>query len=200
MKGKNLPCWKKFIQHLKNNKTTKDFDFICKDGDISRINARFRLAKSFEKIELSEYSEKNVLAYSAIMKLFLVYSVFENYVQCIYGKKNGSIVYEKGIFILKDNEQISKEILNIDKNKSFYELIKKFLDRKRQKEEIDKFYQNEEHNIVYLISSIRHTFVHGKLTPNFNKSPTKVIKICNLLSEYVLKQIGNDFAKRICSE
>jgi len=199
MKGKNLPCWKKFIQHLKNNKTAKDFGFICKDGDISRINARFRLAKSFEKIELNEYSEKSILAYSAIIKLFLVYSVFENYVKCIYGK-NGSIVYEKGIFILKDNEQISKEILNIDKNKSFYEVIKNFLDKNRQKEEIDKFYQNEEHNIVYLISSIRHTFAHGKLTPNFNKNPTKVIKICNLLSEYVLKQIGDNFAKRICDE
>jgi len=195
----NLPCWKKFSEYLKYGKSASDFDFKCKDGDISRINARYRLAKSFKGLQLDNYSSKTIEAYSSIVKLFLVYSVFENYMNCILDDTEKRIYIKKGNLILHNSDEISEKILKIDKNKTFYETIKKFLDHTSQKREIDKFYNDEEHNIIYLISSIRHTFAHGKLTPNFNKNSIKVIKICNILSEYLLQQIANDFAKRICS-
>jgi len=198
MKGKNLPCWKKFNEYLKQEQNIEVFGFECKEGDISRINARYRLSKSFKKVELDGFSNTTVSAYSAIMKVFLVYSVFENYLKCIYGNNN-NIPYEKGILILKDYRHISNDILRLDKKRTFYELMKKFVNDSH-KRQIDKFYNEEEHNIVYLISSIRHAFVHGKLSANFNHNPLKVIKICNLISEYFLEQIASNFAKRICGE
>ena len=114
----NLPYWKKYSQNLKEGKKAKDFGFKCKEGDVSRTNARYRVSKSFEKVELSGYSASTMKAYSAIMGVFLIYSVFENYVKCLYGDR-ANFVYEKGVYILDNSEEISKQIIKIDNNKTF---------------------------------------------------------------------------------
>ena len=174
-----------------------DFVDIKKiDGTLTRTNARYRLAKSFNGILLKDYSDDSIEGYAALMRVFLVYSAFESYLKLIT-KENRKCKAGKTLLSTKKAKQVSQEILDLDKNKKFYKFISSFSTGYVSKE-IEKFYTKEDHNIVCLLSSIRHIFVHGSLTPHANRvNPRAVKKICNLLSDFFLDQIAKDFSKRI---
>jgi len=195
----NLPNWKKFSNQLKVGKKAIDFGFLAKDGDVTRVNARYRVAKSFKKINLETFSDEVILGYSGLVKAFLSYSTLEGYIKLLSNKEKISIPLEAESFI--DSSQakvISEKILKLDNKKKFYAFIQSYVDRQNIKKNIDKFYNGEEHNIVSLLAGVRHIFGHGILSSSSNKiKPKKVNEICNLLSDFILEEIANDFAKRV---
>jgi len=195
----NLPNWKKFSLALKAGNKAKDFGFYSKDGDITRVNARYRVAKSFHKIELEGFSIETTSGYEGLLKVFLTFSTLEGYINLITNNENPSIPLVAFDFINREKANlVSKKVLKLDNKKKFYTFIKRYVTRDNIKNEIDKFYNNEEHNLVFLLSGIRHIFGHGYLSASSNGiSPKKVNKICMLLSDFILNEIANDFALRI---
>lgn len=198
MSKNNLPNWKKYSTGLKNGKNAKDFGFKCKDGDLSRVNARYRLAKSFQAVMAETYTQSTLNGYSALMKAMLTYSAFESYVNAVYGEKK-PFDYKMALQILnqKDLSEIGDRILILDKNRKFYAFLIEH-SSSTIKQELKNFYDGNDHNSVYLLASIRHIFAHGSLTPNVKGiKPKKVVSICTLLSDFFLKEIGNHFATLI---
>jgi len=195
----NLPYWEKAQTIITNGKTKETLSFIDIkkiDGTLTRVNARYRLAKSFNTISLEDYSENSIEGYSSLMRVFLVYSTFESYLKLITNESK-KCKAGKALLNTKEAKQVSKKILKLDKNKKFYKFISSF-SQGYVVNEIEKFYTKEDHNLVCLLSSIRHIFVHGSLTPHANgMNPKTVQKICNLLSDFFLDQIAKDFFKRI---
>jgi hypothetical protein len=83
MSDKNYPtAWPEFIAQSRLYKDNPTIDKFIGDFDtLSRWAARFRLAKSFRGIDVGEAygSIDTPLMYSAIVRIFLVYSSFETY-------------------------------------------------------------------------------------------------------------------------
>jgi hypothetical protein len=201
---KNLPKWKKFQAELhkseKKERKSVKFGFLDRDridGDIVRANARYRMAKSFGRISLDGFSQKTIDGYNALLKAALVYSAFETYVNTL-DRKDGEGFYKRGYRLLdpEKRKKISKKILELDKDRKFYGFVFQYTDPeqgKQARKHIEKFYDGVEHNQVYLLALLRHLFFHGILTPK----PTRVVKICDLLSDFFLEQVENDFRKRV---
>ena len=209
MTKNNLPKWKTYQKLLKQSKKKsrksvelgfRDLEHI--DGMITRANARYRMAKSFSGISLDGFSQKTIDGYNALLKAALVYSAFEAYVNTL-DRKDGEGFYQRGYRLLdpEKRKKISKKILKLDKDRKFYSFVLQYTDPKQGKQSrkhIVKFYEGEEHNQIYLLSSLRHLFFHGILTPHANGvKPARVVKIGNLLSDFFLKQIEDNFNMKI---
>ncbi len=194
----NLPHWDKYQKILKNGESAMALGFLAQkhiDGRLTRVNARYRLAKSFDGVLLDKYSDDSVQGYSALMKVFLIYSAFEGYMELI-SKDTKKCKIGSEIIDANEAKRISADILELDKKKTFYKFVSSF-SNKYIEEDLENFYQGKGHNLVCLLSSTRHIFVHGHLTPHANRtSPKKVIKICTLLSDFFLKQMEKDFSER----
>lgn len=195
MNKNNLPCWKTFSNFLKKGKNVKDFGFLCKNGELSRINARYKMIKNFESILFNNYSINTIEKYNSLFKIFLAYSLFENYLKNGLGIKND---YYKmaGDIISKKYPTLSEQLLKLDKNKKFYSFLLTYLNSKHRNN-IENFYNKKEHNVIYLISAIRHVFAHGILVANNIIAPKK---LTNLIVNNLLDYIKDDFALRICSK
>ena len=197
----NLPKWKKYQKMLHDGGSALDLGFSRQahiEGNLTRANARYRVAKSFQKVVLDDYTTSTVDGYSALMRAFLVHSALERYVRVLNPKDNK--ICKKALYISSRNEakQLSKIILKLDNKKRFYRFILSFSDKPYMKQDLTNFYEKKEHNPVCLLASIRHIFVHGHLTPNVDGiNPKKVKKICDLLSNFFLEQIENDFKSRV---
>ena len=99
-------------------------------------------------------------------------------------------------------QEISEQILNLDKKGKFLNTLMDQLDpkAKRNKERISKFQSKELSTPLPVAAAIRHIFAHGKLTPNANDTnPKKVGKICVLLSNLMKKIMDTEFEKKIDS-
>jgi hypothetical protein len=200
---KHLPKWKTYQNKHKGKETALALGFSEQEhieGNLTRVDARYSVAKSFQKVVLDDYAPSTVEGYSALMRAFLVYSALESYVRVLNPKSKK--ICKKALMI-SDTERVrklSETILKLDNKRKFYQFILDFSDKKYMKEDLKSFYEGKEHNPVCLLASIRHIFVHGYLTPSVNgTTPKKVKKICDLLSDFFLEQIENDFRKRVMS-
>lgn len=201
----NLPLWTDYVKLLKTKIQNENLDiekinikdflgFSSCAGDITRVNARFRVAKSFNGIELNEFSEKVKNGYSALIKATLVYSAFESYVKLFFEPNATICVNEEGKNLIGSlsSQKIIDDIRKIDKKKKFYDFIAKNCNKT-----LKKILSKNDNPIVFL-ESIRHIFAHGKLTPTANGAlPNDVVKICNILSDFFLEIIEEDFEKRV---
>ena len=192
---------------MKNNLT--DWDIYCSNtpavpisfygfstdiGTINRFNARYRAAKSYKGIKLSDYSEQTANGYSSFVKVMFVYSAFESFMK-IYNIKNISETHD--LVSNYHNTQLIYDIKQLDINNKFYDFIYERL-RSQPQSELDKYFKDQHFNSLYLVSSIRHIFSHGHLTPNARGSdPEKVRMICDKLCDFTLKLMDNEFSKSI---
>lgn len=82
----NYPkAWSRFIAQTRKSDDVVSEELVSKFAQLSRWSARFRLAKSFKGLDLGEhYSGSDTpQLYSAITRIFLVYSAFETYCRII---------------------------------------------------------------------------------------------------------------------
>ena len=199
----NLPKWELYQKILENNISPEVLGFPKQkhlDGNIARLNARYRLAKSFKGVNLENYSSITIDGYSAIMKAFLVFSTLESYLYILNVDKNDFRVCREALSITEKDrlDDLSKNILLLDEDKTFYGFILEFSDKDWMRSELQKFYNEIDCNPVCLLASVRHIFAHGMLTPHaYGSRPNKVIEICNLLSDFFLRAIEDDFALRL---
>jgi len=199
----NLPNWGLVTTFFKQGISVEELGFSsnCSHGAITRVNARYRVAKSFKSIELDNFTKETQLGYSALVKTLLTYSALETYIKLFNSASNVSIPLESinlEIINIEDANLISNKILNLDKNKKFYNFISYFSDKDNIKNNIEKFYNEEEHNIIFLLAGMRHIFGHGYLSASSNKiTPIKVNQIGNLISDFVLESMANHFSKTI---
>lgn len=194
----NLTSLDRFFKKIEEGKTAQDLGFSesVSRGNIIIFANRYRVAKSFRGILLDEYTERTANGYSALFKLFLAWSTFEQLLKLLGIRYKNERIKE-----LCDKYEmlaLCERIKHFDNKKTFYEFLQNNVDEKH-KIQIQKFFDDEkELNISFLISSIRHVFAHGKLTPHSNKSePTKTTKLCNELADFLLDLIDAEFTEII---
>lgn len=186
-----------FFAALRSGKKPDDLGFSPKatKGDISRFISRYRVAEAFKGISLEGFSRVTTDGYSALLKLFLVWSSFEQFLDIVGWKQKDEIV--KDLFDRHGADILCEQIRKYDRRNKFYLFVSSQVND-THKSEIDKLFQDRELNSSYLASAIRHIFAHGKLTPHANKTyPQSAIAICNLISEFLLHLIDAEFSKRL---
>lgn len=172
------------------------FNFVGTEGDVNRFGARFRLASSFKGLELEGYQEQTQNGYGALCRIFLCWSAYEVFLEIMgLNVKNTAKILSK-----YQDFQVAAMIRTLDVNNRFYKFIYERVNKKH-KTELDLYLNSDLCNLQYLASAIRHIFAHGPLTPNANEvEPRVVVQICELLSNFLLKVMDEEFSSVIDKE
>ncbi len=163
-------------------------------GDASRWSDRFRLAKSFQSLNVGDaYAGTDTPdVYSAITRIFLVYSSLESYCKIL----DISCGKESKVAFLQNNssqENLLSEVRKLDPNYQFFQFLALHL-HPRGKLMMEEFIAGKKVNISFLAKAIRHVFAHGILTDNPGKlSPKKFDEISQKLSKFLLDCMDKHF-------
>jgi hypothetical protein len=192
-------AWSRFIAQARKSDGVVPEELVGDFGQLARWSARFRLAKSFKALDLGDsYSGLDTpQLYSAITRIFLVYSAFETYC-CIIGLDPR---YEWEVKSLQDSqaqEKVIKAIRELDPENAVSKFLAQHLTGKHLKQMICDFKDGQEVNVSCLAKSIRHVFAHGILAAtSTGLSPKRFNQVSQLISDFLLNCMDQDFDKRV---
>lgn len=198
--NQNTPiAWARFELVRRNQSYITERGFSCNFGELSRWAARFRLAKSFQGLDLgNEYtSTKTPLLYSAIVRIFLVYSAFETYCRAI-GLNPSKEILVKPIQDTLGQSNIILSIRNHDPQNLLFRFLLQHLTNQPLKQMMSNFIEGEDVNVSFLAKCVRHVFAHGVLAANSSGlSAEKFDKISMIISTFLLDCMDKDFESKI---
>lgn len=193
--SRNLKDWESFDNWVSKQTNTNKSRFKSILLKFNRFNARFRAATS--GIEVKGYRDESTGdGYSALLKIVLVWSAYEYFLECFDLNQNDS-----GQLVEKSNAtKQQQDIRNLDVGDKFFNFIKSKVNA-RHKRELESYFDGSPCNLVYLASAIRHAFTHGALTPNVDGVEARIVRdICVMLSETLLRIMDNKFTEFIRKE
>jgi hypothetical protein len=89
------------------------------------------------------------------------------------------------------------DIRRMDVGNRFYGFIYERVNAAHQRE-LESYFNADAVNVTYMASSIRHIFAHGSLSPNAAQvDPNVAIDMCNLISNFLMSIMDDEFANRI---
>lgn len=185
--------WQAFIEATKAGQSPHNFGFKASNGAIVRFANRYRVAKSFRGVQLEGYRQTTIDGYSALVKVFLCWSAFEQFLELL------GITQRDLNYLLKpyNPDTAIRQIKNADRNRSFYDFLYSQVNQ-THRVELNNYFKDDLKNVTYLASAIRHIFVHGLLTPHANQTrPAKVIKIGSIICEFLLRVMDEEFDKYV---
>lgn len=185
------PRWNEFEKYIDLAGFTP---FFSNARTVNRFKARYRLAKSFQKLSLSGYSTGTALGYDGFTKVTLWWSAFEQLCQSLKIPLNNLQTLAAKYPLNTQLEAIRAH----DSDGVFFKFVRYNLSSKEQKKKIEHFLNGEYCSSLTLAKAIRHIFLHGALTPNVNgSSPEKIYEICNILSNALIEIIDKEFEERV---
>jgi hypothetical protein len=200
LSNSNSPkAWSRFISQTRESDGVASEELVGNFGQLARWSARFRLAKSFKALDLGDaYSGSDTpQLYSAITKIFLVYSAFETYC-CIIGLNPS---YESQVKSLQDSQsqdQVIKTIRDLDPENSVSNFLSQHLTGKHLKQMMSDFKDDRDVNVSCFARSIRHVFAHGILAANSTGlSPKRFNQVSQSISDFLLNCMDQDFDDRV---
>ena len=163
--------------------------------DFYRFVNRYRMAKQFQGINLEGFEQSTQDGYSALTRVFLVWSVFERYTELAdnpppYGQLL-SLVPKLEFNILADR------IERHDTEHKLYDFLhEQSLEGNRHY--LERYRNGDRRGIIFYAASLRHIYVHGHLTAHPSGcSPDDVATICDTLSDFILGLMQTDFSRRL---
>ena len=184
--------WKRYCDAVGHVEPSQ-YGFNADNADINRWAARYRAARAFRGVVLEGYSDSTNGGYSGFCQVFFTWSAFERFLSLTGLDQSRSA----GLFTSDDSERIGAQVAELDSDGRLYNFIHARCNRPNQ-EELQKWKNAEPHNFTYLVSAIRHVFVHGYLTPHADGAiPGNNTEICNLVSDHVLDVMDWEFTQRI---
>lgn len=179
--------------------STAPKDLVDNFSKLARWSARFRLAKSFKALDLGDHysSLDTPQLYSAITRIFLVYTAFETYCQIIGLKPNE----ESQVKMLQDSQfqQDTIQIIRgLDPQGNLSKFLLEHLHSRLSKQMMQEFINGKDVNISFLARCTRHIFAHGILAANSaGISANKFHQISQVISDFLLDCMDADFDRRV---
>lgn len=170
-----------------------DMGFHAGKAEVYRCYARLRLARSYKGLSLEGYTAPTVEAYSELMRVFLVFSAFEQFLK----------LYKLRFFELEqlatatDSGAVAITIRNADKKSLFISFLCRHTHADLRKR-LELFISGASHNPAIVAAAVRHVFAHGILAPHSGRiAPRTTTSVCQLLSEWMLDYIDEVFDSSI---
>jgi hypothetical protein len=150
------------------------------------------LANSFTGIDLDDYGVPTQRGYSALFRVLLVWSAFERYMPLVgLNRRRCEELLDK-----HGARTEAREIID-SASRGYFRFIYHH-SRPFIKEKLEKCFQNDSDNVVWLAVAVRHRFAHGDLTPNADGvSPENVVADCDRLSDLLLRVMDRDFTSHV---
>ena len=163
--------------------------------DFYRFANRFRLAFRFQGVAIEGFEPETVGGYGALVRLFIVWSVFERYCELTgehppFGRILGRAGREK-------LEELALTFIRHDpEHKLFDFLVKQSLEKNRK--DLDRFASGNPRGVVAVAAALRHIFAHGHLTAHPNGTNAADLQtICDAFSNFFLTLMRTDFLRRV---
>lgn len=163
------------------------------NADVNRFFARFRLADSFQSVNLDGYAENTTFGYSQLTGLFYTWSAFELLLHIIGVERKSCPI------ILGDqaNAKLLGKLRAVRNHEDFFKFVGEKTESKVTKKSVDSYLLGEDVNVVLLASAIRNIFAHGHLTPHSGGNlPEATGKVCSLIKHFLIESMNVEFAKQ----
>ena len=188
----DLHGYKEFCELRKTGIKPKHLGMHGRTGDVHRLNARLRVAKSLVAIELEDFSAPTAGAYGAMLRTFLFYTCFEQFAYLLDCRPY-AFVYE---YPDHPYNAVAQHIRAHDKNWKFADALIEYLEPGGVQFALKDFKTGEKNNPLNFALGIRHTFSHGRLTANTKgANPVHVQSICDQLSNLLVHVIDGEFER-----
>jgi hypothetical protein len=160
-------------------------------GDVNRLNARVKMAKSFAGIQLDGYKEVTVDAYTAMFRVFLSFTAFE-----VFGYLMGHQPYQFIEYYPRHPwNEASTTIRNCDPEWVFTDALMKMIGEGGNQWALQQFKDNKFSNPMNYAQAIRNAFAHGHLTAHTGGAdPDKVRIMCDTLSTLLIGIMDQEFS------
>jgi hypothetical protein len=173
--------------------TPQQMGFAGKEGDISRLNARVRLARSFRGLRLDGYTDATALGYDAFFQVFLTHSALERYMDLVGMGLDGlgSDFHKHG------SGEIVETFFKEDSTGKLFDFLHAKVNS-RLKLKLSACKDGTSTNVGEISAAIRHIFAHGYLTANVNRqNPRAGYRACKAISDFLLNFIDDRFSGAI---
>ena len=188
----DLHGYKEFCALRKTGIKPKHLGMHGRTGDVHRLNARLRVAKSLVAIELEGYTASTAGAYGAMLRTFLCYTCFEQFAYLLDCRPY-AFVYE---YPDHPYDAVAHQIRKHDKKWKFADALIEYLEPGGVRNALMDFKTGEKNNPLNFALGIRHTFSHGRLTANTKgANPVHVKFICDQLSSLLVHVIDGEFER-----
>ncbi len=179
---------------LRKGLSPTDMGFRGNAGDLNRFRSRYRVAKSFCEVILDSYTPPTVAGYSALFRVFLVWSAVEQFLKIT----KLSIQDMKPVLTPYNPDALADGIKSVKGYTKFLEFVRNRLDAGNHQNQLKAFLDNQACNILYIPAGIRHIFAHGILTPSSGVgSPRAAKALSDLLCEFLFRVMDGEFVRRL---
>ena len=187
------PGWHRWVVLKERGKLPPSLGMQCRHEHLNRFAARYRLAKAFHALHLRGYNAATIRSYSALFRVFLVWSAFEQYLKALPCPQEHCLAP----FGNHVPPGFLDTIRSADENGLFFSFIHARTIR-ANKREVGRYLAGDAINVTYLASSIRHVFAHGVLSAHAGKQEAeRVAAVASTIAEVHLTGVGADFAARV---
>ena len=163
--------------------------------DFYRFANRYRMAARFRNLSLDGFEPETEGGYSALTRVFLVWSVFERYADLA-----GDPPPYRQLLSLIPRLELAKLADHIERHDEDRRLFTFLHDQSLEQNRhfLDRYRGGDRRGVVFYAAAIRHIYVHGHLTAHPNKcTAANLVAICDALADFILALMRNDFARRL---
>jgi hypothetical protein len=165
--------------------------------DFYRFANRFRLATSFQGMNLEGFTEETSIGYSALTRVFFSWSAFEGYSDLAGDPASPykTLLAHHPRHHIRDLAKLCREQ---DPQNRLGEFLREHAQSAPQVIFLTKFQEGMDLAVLTHAACIRHIFAHGRLTAHPNGLPAEnMTTICNALSNFISDFIRSDFQRRV---
>jgi hypothetical protein len=165
--------------------------------DFYRFANRFRLATSFQGMNLEGFTEETTIGYSSLTRVFFTWSAFEGYTELA----DDQAPPYRTLFAHYPRHHI-RDLAKLCREQDPQNLLGAFLEEHAQSAPqvifLKKFREGNDLAVLTHAACIRHIFAHGRLTAHPNGLPAEnMTAICDALSSFIADFIRSDFDRRV---
>jgi hypothetical protein len=198
--GNNPTDWKKFVEVEPVASELRAIGVTERRADIYRWASRFRIAKSFEAVQLSNaanMAKETKALLDCLLRTFLTYTAFEQFCRKVLKIQMNEDADLKTLQDRYHQASVIASVRSLDDKYQLFSFLCENLDA-QPASRMKKFINGDPCNVSFLGKAIRHVFAHGRLSPHSGSAdlPRKRA-ITHEIHNFLIKVMDDEFGTKV---